>query len=489
MAIESACIPLPSEIIMPFAGAVTVASIAAELGHAPLNLWLVGLAGAIGCNLGSVVAYFVGARLGRPFLERTRWVRFFVTPHELERVDGWFERRGAIMVFVARLLPVVRTFIALPAGIARMNQLRFHVYTFVGSLPWCLGARLRRRAKLGENRDGSAPVVPPVRLRDRRRDRHRRRSGSSARASRAFKAHAVVGLVGKKFAPRIVRPKIGAWADPRVRRTSTTISFASLDRAGAGTAPRATIAGWCAATASTVLDALPAQSIDLIFADPPYLLSNGGTTCASGRRVAVDKGRWDASARAGRRITSGTCAGCSACQRVLKPSGTIWVSGTQHVIFSIGFAMQSLGFHLLNTITWFKPNASPNLACRFFTHSTEIVLWASPARRKPLPHTFHYRDMKAENGGKQMRDLWQLPEPDGEQVVWSLPTPAKSEKRAGRHPTQKPLHAARPHRARRLEPGRAGARSVQRLGHHRRRGAGRRAAATSASTSTRATSI
>ena len=144
MAIESACIPLPSEIIMPFAGAATLAAIA---GEAHLSLWLVALAGAIGCNLGSVVAYFVGDKLGRPFLERTRWVRFFVTPHELERVDGWFERRGAVMVFVARLLPVVRTFIALPAGIARMNQLRFHLYTFAGSLPWCLGlAYLGQRA-------------------------------------------------------------------------------------------------------------------------------------------------------------------------------------------------------------------------------------------------------------------------------------------------------------------------------------------------------
>jgi membrane protein DedA with SNARE-associated domain len=153
MAIESACIPLPSEIIMPFAGAVTLASVA---GDARLNLWLVGLAGAIGCNVGSVLAYFVGAKLGRPFLERTRWVRFFVTPHELERVDGWFARRGAIMVFIARLLPVVRTFIALPAGIARMNQVRFHVYTFLGSLPWCLGlAYLGARA--GENWDYLRP--------------------------------------------------------------------------------------------------------------------------------------------------------------------------------------------------------------------------------------------------------------------------------------------------------------------------------------------
>ncbi len=186
-----------------------------------------------------------------------------------------------------------------------------------------------------------------------------------------------------------------------------------------------------------VLGSLPEASIDLIFADPPYLLSNGGTTCSSGKRVAVDKGRWDAS--------SGLAADHEwnkkwllACQRALKPSGTIWVSGTQHVIFSIGFAMQELGFHLLNTVTWFKPNASPNLACRFFTHSTEIVLWAAPSRGKPLRHTFHYQEMKAENGGKQMRDLWHIPEPDGEQVVWSLPTPAKREKSHGRHPTQKP---------------------------------------------------
>jgi membrane protein DedA with SNARE-associated domain len=150
MAIESACIPLPSEVIMPFAGSLTVASIAASFNHEPLNLWLVALAGAIGCNLGSIPAYFVGAKLGRPFLEKTRWVRFFVTPHELERVDGWFARRGAVMVFVARLLPVVRTFIALPAGIARMNQVQFHIYTFLGSLPWCFALAYAGN-KLGEN--------------------------------------------------------------------------------------------------------------------------------------------------------------------------------------------------------------------------------------------------------------------------------------------------------------------------------------------------
>ena len=189
------------------------------------------------------------------------------------------------------------------------------------------------------------------------------------------------------------------------------------------------------------LESLRPHSVDVVFADPPYLLSNGGTTCQSGKRVSVDKGGWDAS-----RGTASDHAfqlrWLQAVRRVLKPSGTIWVSGTQHVIFSIGFAMQELGYHLLNTVTWYKPNASPNLACRMFTHSTEILLWASPSKGKPLAHRFNYREMKARNGGKQMRDLWQIaerPEPGGEQVVWSVPTPGPKEKLHGRHPTQKPL--------------------------------------------------
>ena len=156
MAIESACIPLPSEIIMPFAGALAVAQVAALHSTQPLSLWGVALAGAIGCNLGSIVAYFVGARLGRPFLERTRWVHFFVTPHELGRVDGWFSQRGPLVVFSARLLPVVRTFIALPAGIARMNQFKFHLYTFVGSLPWCFALAYFGQ-QTGEHWDGLRP--------------------------------------------------------------------------------------------------------------------------------------------------------------------------------------------------------------------------------------------------------------------------------------------------------------------------------------------
>jgi site-specific DNA-methyltransferase (adenine-specific) len=187
-----------------------------------------------------------------------------------------------------------------------------------------------------------------------------------------------------------------------------------------------------------VLERLPPRSVDLVFADPPYHLSNGGTTCRSGRRASVDKGAWDAS----RGIADDHAfqrRWLEACRRVLKPSGTLWVSGTQHVIFSVGYALQELGFHLLNAVTWYKPNAAPNLACRFFTHSTEILLWASPMRTRPLAHRFNYQVMKARNGGKQMRDLWQIPEPEGEQVVWALPAPGPREKVHGRHPTQKPV--------------------------------------------------
>lgn len=188
------------------------------------------------------------------------------------------------------------------------------------------------------------------------------------------------------------------------------------------------------------LERLPPSSADLIFADPPYHLSNGGSTCRNGRRASVDKGAWDRS-NGVVEDHAFQARWLAACRRVLKPSGTIWVSGTQHVIFSVGYAMQELGFHLLNTITWYKPNAAPNLACRFFTHSTEILLWASPMRVRPLAHKFHYKTMKSVTG-KQMRDLWEIterPEPGGNHVVWPLPTPGPREKVHGRHPTQKPL--------------------------------------------------
>jgi membrane protein DedA with SNARE-associated domain len=129
MGIESACIPLPSEIIMPFAGYLVYS------GRFP-SLWLVALLGAIGCNLGSVLAYEIGAFGGRPLIERYgRYI--LMNRHDLEVSDRFFQKYGSITVFIGRLLPVIRTFIALPAGIARMPRLRFHIYTFVGSYPWC----------------------------------------------------------------------------------------------------------------------------------------------------------------------------------------------------------------------------------------------------------------------------------------------------------------------------------------------------------------
>jgi membrane protein DedA with SNARE-associated domain len=130
MAVESACIPLPSEIIMPFAGYLVYAG--------RFNLWAVGLAGAVGCVLGSLVAYWVGSRGGRPLIEKYgKYV--LVSKHDLDLADRWFARYGEVIVFASRLLPVVRTFIAFPAGIARMNLTRFVIYTFLGSLPWCIG--------------------------------------------------------------------------------------------------------------------------------------------------------------------------------------------------------------------------------------------------------------------------------------------------------------------------------------------------------------
>src|SRR5581483_7073998 len=141
MAIESACIPLPSELIMPFAGYLVY--------EGSMNLWWVATAGAIGCNLGSLIAYEIGAYGGRPLVEKYgRWI--LLSRHELDLAERFFFRWGGGAVFIARMLPVIRTFIALPAGIARMPRLKFHVYTFLGSWPWCLGLAWLGM-KLGEN--------------------------------------------------------------------------------------------------------------------------------------------------------------------------------------------------------------------------------------------------------------------------------------------------------------------------------------------------
>jgi membrane protein DedA with SNARE-associated domain len=140
MAIESACIPLPSEIIMPFSGYL--------VSTGEMNIWLVGIAGAVGCVLGSLVAYWVGSKGGRPLIEKYgRYV--LVSPHDLDLADRWFAKYGEVIVFVSRLLPAIRTFIAFPAGVARMNLKRFVIYTFAGSLPWCLGLAYVGQ-KLGE---------------------------------------------------------------------------------------------------------------------------------------------------------------------------------------------------------------------------------------------------------------------------------------------------------------------------------------------------
>lgn len=182
-----------------------------------------------------------------------------------------------------------------------------------------------------------------------------------------------------------------------------------------------------------LLQTMPAASVDMVFADPPYNLSNGGFTCQGGRRVSVDKGEWDASSGFEDDLSFHR-DWIAACRRVLKDEGTIWVSGTYHSIYACGYALQSAGFHILNDICWFKPNAPPNLSGRYFTASHETLIWA---RKAPdARHTFNYEDMKGgrwhekdplKNEGKQMRS------------VWSAAAPRKKEKMHGTHPTQKPL--------------------------------------------------
>lgn len=175
-----------------------------------------------------------------------------------------------------------------------------------------------------------------------------------------------------------------------------------------------------------LLSQMKEKSIDMIFADPPYFLSNDGITCKGGKMVSVNKGDWD-------KINSFedkhefNRQWIRLCKAVLKDSGTIWISGTLHNIYSIGMALEQEGFKIINNITWQKTNPPPNLACRAFTHSTETILWAKKDLKK-AKHLFHYHLMKEENGGKQMKDVW----------TGSL-TP-KREKKLGKHPTQKPLY-------------------------------------------------
>lgn len=187
---------------------------------------------------------------------------------------------------------------------------------------------------------------------------------------------------------------------------------------------------------TSFLNQLPEDSIDMVFADPPYNLSNGGFTVHAGRMVSVDKGAWDKSQGFAQDYDFHH-RWLEAVRRVLKPGGTIWVSGTYHSIFQCGHALQSLGYHILNDISWFKPNASPNLSCRFFTASHETLIWAR--KDKKAKHTFNYDLMKE---GSWPEDKLKKP---GLQMrsVWALGTPRPEEKKHGKHPTQKPLDLLR----------------------------------------------
>lgn len=178
-----------------------------------------------------------------------------------------------------------------------------------------------------------------------------------------------------------------------------------------------------------ILRKIQAESVDAIFADPPYFLSNDGVTCQGGKMVSVNKASWDKIESSKQTTLAEKHAfnrkWIKMCKRVLKPNGSIWISGTLHNIYSIGMALEQEGFKIINNITWQKTNPPPNLACRCFTHSTETILWAQKNDKKAR-HFFDYQTMKAMNDGKQMKDVW----------IGSLTKP--SEKREGKHPTQKP---------------------------------------------------
>jgi len=180
-----------------------------------------------------------------------------------------------------------------------------------------------------------------------------------------------------------------------------------------------------------VLARYPNEKFDLIFADPPYFLSAGGITCKSGKMTSVNKAAWD-SARSLADIHDFNLKWLALCREKLSSDGTMFISGTFHNVYSIGFALQSLGFKILNDISWFKVNPPPNLSCRYFTHSTEQIIWVKKSAK--ARHTFNYAAMKAigdPTPGKQMLSLWRIT------------PPAKKEKIFGKHPTQKPIELLR----------------------------------------------
>ncbi len=173
-----------------------------------------------------------------------------------------------------------------------------------------------------------------------------------------------------------------------------------------------------------VIGQLPDNSLDAIFADPPYFLSNGGISVQSGKQVCVDKGNWDKGGTP-EHIYQFNKEWLSLCRPKLKDNGTIWISGTHHNIFVVQRCLQELGYKILNVITWQKSDPPPNLSCRYFNFSTELVIWARKHAKKP--HKFNYETMKLLNGGSQMTDVWRIPAVG----MW--------EKTCGKHPTQKPL--------------------------------------------------
>ena len=179
--------------------------------------------------------------------------------------------------------------------------------------------------------------------------------------------------------------------------------------------------------ALALLGTLSDASVDCIWTDPPYFLSNDGITCVAGKQVSVNKGEWDRGGDCDA-VAEFNRVWLSECHRVLKPAGTIWVSGTHHVYLIVGMAMMQLGFRILNDIIWEKSNPPPNLGGRCFAHSTETILWATKAPKGSRhKYTFHYQEMKDENGGKQMK------------TVWRFPAAGRAEKKFGKHPTQKPI--------------------------------------------------
>ena len=181
-----------------------------------------------------------------------------------------------------------------------------------------------------------------------------------------------------------------------------------------------------------ILNGFPANYFDMIFADPPYFLSGGSFTCKNGEMVSVKKGDWDMSNGFNKDFEFHN-DWIKVCRRVLKPNGTIWISGTYHSIYQCGFALQRSGYHILNDIAWFKPNASPNLSCRFFTASHETLIWAR--KNKKAKHLFNYDLMR---NGEWAED--EIKKPNKQmRSVWSINTPKREEKIYGKHPTQKSL--------------------------------------------------